>query len=386
MDHKKRIVAIAFLYLRRKRRRSVWVHQILCGRQQQGEYHRLVQELRLDDVLFQLYFRLSKGQFDNLLGRVGPRITRINTSLRQAIGAAERLAICLSVQLQSGHSTVAGIVKEVAEVIWLSLLNDFMPIPSSEDWESIAEGFYHHWNFPNCLGSIDGKHVVIQAPPNSGSLYHNYKGTFSIALLAVVDADCLFRVVDIGGYGRTSDGGSLYNSAFGERLRDGTLQLPEDTVISGSDHRGPIPHVFVGDEAFPLRSNLMRPFPGTNLPREQRVFNYRLSRARLVVECAFGILSSQWRMYRRVIGVSPATAEVCVKATCILHNFFRVTSLRGEHRVSNPNPAPEDDTNVALQEVSRMGTNNATREAITIRGTFTSFFNQEGAVSWQDRI
>ncbi|KAG9272087.1 hypothetical protein AMEX_G13037 [Astyanax mexicanus] len=195
MDHKKRIVAIAFLYLRRKRRRSVWVHQILRGRQQQGEYHRLVQELCLDDVLFQQYFRLSKGQFDNLLGRVGARITRINTSLRQAIGAAERLAICLrylatgdsfrtvAFNYRVGHSTVAGIVKEVAEVIWLSLLNDFMPIPSSEDWESIAEGFYHRWNFPNCLSSIDGKHVVIQAPPNSGSLYHNYKGTFSIVLL-----------------------------------------------------------------------------------------------------------------------------------------------------------------------------------------------------------
>ncbi len=82
-------------------------------------------------------------------------------------------------------------------------------------------------------------------------------------------------------------------------------------------------HVFVADEAFPLRKKLMRPFPGRTLPRERRVFNYRLSRARLVVKNAFGILSSQWRMYRRLIEVQPDVVERCVKATCVLHNFMR---------------------------------------------------------------
>ena len=104
--------------------------------------------------------------------------------------------------------------------------------------------------------------------------------------------------------------------------------LPEDAFIPGSEQRGRMPFVFVGDEAFPLRRNLMRPFPGPHVPGERRVFNYRLSRARLVVECAFGILSSQWRMYRRVMGVSPTTAETCVRATCVLHNYLRVMTLR----------------------------------------------------------
>ncbi|KAL0148841.1 hypothetical protein M9458_055850 [Cirrhinus mrigala] len=228
---------VALLYLRRRRRRSVWVHEILQACQQLGEYHRLVQELRLDD-----------GRF-------------------LATGDSYRT---IAFSYRVGVSTMAGIVGEVARAIWDALVQEVMPVPTTEDWRSIATDFLHRWNFPNCLGSIDGKHVVIRAPDNSGSLFFNYKGTYSVVLLAVVDAQYCFRVVDVGSYGRTSDGGVM------------------------------------ADEAFPLRRDLMRPFPGHKLSSRQRIFNYRLSRARLIVENAFGILTAQWRMYRGVIEISPA--------------------------------------------------------------------------------
>lgn len=173
---------------------------------------------------------------------------------------------------------------------------------------------------------MDGKPVVLKAPANTGSQFYNYKGTFSLVLLAVVDARYCFRVIDVRGYGRTSNGGILANSAFGKALQSGTLQLPSDLPLPGAEHRGPQPHVFFGDEAFPLRKNLMRPFPGRTLPKERRIFNYSLYRAWLVVDCAFGILFSQWRMYGCVIEVQPVIAERCVKATCVLHNFLRSTT------------------------------------------------------------
>ena len=69
--------------------------------------------------------------------------------------------------------------------------------PSEDDWKEIAERFYACWNFPNCIGALDGKHIVIQSPSRSGSLCYNYKGTFSIVLMALVDADYKFTFIDI---------------------------------------------------------------------------------------------------------------------------------------------------------------------------------------------
>jgi hypothetical protein len=70
-----------------------------------------------------------------------------------------------------------------------------MPEPTGEMWRKIADDFYSLWQFPNCIGVIDGKHFEIQAPKNSGSLYLNYKKNFSVVLLALVDendkSDCV---------------------------------------------------------------------------------------------------------------------------------------------------------------------------------------------------
>ncbi|KAK0152497.1 hypothetical protein N1851_005982 [Merluccius polli] len=300
---------------RRRRRRRCTCRivgaDVTRGRQQQGARHHLVQELRFGDARFAAYFRLNKCQFEQLLRIVAPSVAKLDTKFRQAVQKNGSAFVygdsfrSVAFGFRVGASTVAGIVHEVCAAIWTSLLADYMPRPDAAEWRKIAAEF-SHLAFPNCLGAMDGKHVVIEAPPSSGSLYYNYKGTFSIVLLAVVDAKYRFRVVDIGAYGRNSDGGTLSASAFGTALRQNTLGIPADCPLPGAEHLGPMPHVFLADEAFPLRRNIMRPYPG---------HNFRLSHVRRMVECAFGILASQWRVYRRVLGVSPEVAENIVKAT-----------------------------------------------------------------------
>ena len=280
------------------------------------------------------------------------------------------------------------IVLQVCDALWNCLVGELMPVPDAEHWKRIEEGFRVRWNFPNCIGSLDGKHIALQAPPNSGSVFYNYKGFFSVVLLALVDAGYRFVIIDVGSVGSNSDGGIFQNSELGQRLNNGNLDIPGPKQIDNV--RGPLPHVIVADEAFPLKENLLRPYPGSrgyDLTREQRIFNYRLSRARRISENAFGMLCQRFRVFFRRIQVMPESAIKIVKACCILHNYLTVPfddhtpggggdgGGDGQH-----NPAQPE----AFANLPNMRGNHGSRHAMMIRECFESYFNNEGQVPWQN--
>lgn len=147
------------------------------------------------------------------------------------------------------------------------------------------------WNFVNCIGAIDGKHIVVQAPAHSGSTFYNYHGCHSLVLLAICDANYCFTCVDIGAEGRQSDGGIFQRSDIGIAFENNLLNVPSPENVSENCI---LPFVLVGDEAFPLKTYMMRPFPRKSLTYEKRIFNYRLSRARRIIESTFGLLVARW--------------------------------------------------------------------------------------------
>ena len=291
-----------------------------------GEYHALVNEMRMTDhESFYRYFHLSPERFDHLLSMVGPAITRNHTNCRQPISAGERLAITLrylvtgdsmqtiSFNYRVGHSTVCGIIGSTCDALWETLSPEYLRSPASKlEWKRVSEGFNKTWNLPHCVGSIDGKHIMIQAPANSGSSFYNYKGQFSIVLLAVCDSNYCFTLVDIGDTGRQSDGGVLKNSAFGKAMERRTLSLPDPDPLPGQTDL--IPYFFVGDAVFPLKTDLLRPFPGKFLPENKQIFNYRLSRARRVIENVFGIMTNQVQNFPNIIYCCTRKGNKCHKS------------------------------------------------------------------------
>lgn len=230
----------------------------------------------------------------------------------------------LGLQFYRGKSTVGRIIRSTCEAIWEILQPIYMPLPDEGVWQEKAQRYFELWNLPNCIGSIDGKHIRIKCFKNTGSRNINYKGFFSVVLMAIADADSLFTLIDVGDIGRNSDGSVFCHSAIGKRLKAGSLNVPKPTSLPGNTDKNPFPYYCVGDEAFPLLPNLLRPFPKKVLNDAKRIFNFRLSRGRKSVECAFGILTSKFRVFEVPMDCDENCVIAVVKAACVLHNFIRL--------------------------------------------------------------
>ncbi|KYM96994.1 Putative nuclease HARBI1 [Cyphomyrmex costatus] len=349
---------------------------------------------------------MTPTQFENLLSLVAPFITK-QTVIREPISAAERLCLTIrflasgdsmssiSYQYLIGLTTISNIIEETCHIIWTCLQKEVLPsYLNEENWLNISNDFENKWNFNHCIGAIDGKHVLIQCPDNAGSAYFNYKHSHSIVLLGICDANYIFTFVDIGSYGRRSDGGIFRDSLVGQKFHNGKMNLPkpEPLIVDGPS----LPYVLVGDEAFQLTEYLLRPYPGRGgLNQSRLIYNYRLSRARRIIENTFGILVSQWRILKRPLICTVSKAIKIVQAIVCIHNWLRTQDIginqyieetlvdQNESTGFIPGSWRKDIENSAFRNTATCGSNNSTRNAIKIRDIFCNYFNNEGAISWQ---
>ena len=400
----------------KNKKRRIWVRKLYEERNLKGEYQLLIQDLLLHDhEIFFRYFRMLPETYDILLKLVAAYIKKVSTNMRESIGPDQRLAVTLRYlttgdahttigrSYRMSSTTVGRIVEETCNVIWNRLKDaGYIETPHSvQTWKQIANEFEARWNFPNVLGAIDGKHILMFAPANQPSTFFNYKKTHSIVLMGVCDARYKFTLVDVGDSGRQSDGSVYANSNLGYAIENHLLNTPPDSKISNSDRV--LPYVFVGDDAFGLKRHMMKPYPFSNLSESELVFNYRLSRARRVIENTFGICASRFRVFHRPIIAKVHKVILITKAVVALHNFLMTVNEndKASHYCPNTFVDQEGPNGLCLgewrQDIQNMNGINSIQnvgasrnygmEAKWVRGQFKDYFNNEGSVDWQlDKI
>ena len=154
---------------------------------------------------------------------------------------------------------------------------------------AIIDGFLERWDLPQYLGAIDGTHIPIKAPEHCHTDYFNRKCFHSIIVQAVCDSECRFTDVFAGWPGRAHDARVFSVSKIGG------MMAPQDQELSKVINGKRIEPFLIGDPAYPLSKHLMKDYPGSNISPEKEYFNYRLNRACIQIERAFGKLKGRWR-------------------------------------------------------------------------------------------
>ncbi|KAG0720457.1 Protein ALP1-like [Chionoecetes opilio] len=388
---------------RRRAKKRAWIRSWLARREKESVYHRLLKELSLEDhETMKNWIRLDKDQYHKLLQLVTPLIAKKDTRMRKAVTAGERLTLTLrylatgeshaslGCQFRISHYLISSIIPSVCRAIYQVLKQQFLRFPTNQsEWQEAANDYFTQWNFPMCIGALDGKRVLISKPPRSGSEYYDYKGHFTLIMMALVDADCNFMYVDVGASGRASDSGVWDRCGLKDALEKARLNIPPVASLPFSNRQ--CAYVIVGDDAFPLKKHLMKPYPGRDLTDEKLVFNYRLSRARRTSENAFRILAGRFQVFKEAINTSPDNVKDIVLATLALHNYLRVhaegecSSSQRTHRNDTETGDWHNERHGGLEPLPVIGRRHG-NEARVVRETFTAYFNNEGRVPWQAQM
>ena len=151
------------------------------------------------DVIIDVIIQNYDNFFQELVEKVKFRIQKQTTRIRNPLSPEEKLACTLrylatgesyaslQYQFRISKSAISLFVPEVCATIYESLKDEYMRMPATEnEWKELSEEIYANWQFPNSIGTMDGKHIAIFNPANSGSTFYNYKKFYIIVLLGLV--------------------------------------------------------------------------------------------------------------------------------------------------------------------------------------------------------
>ena len=349
--NRRRMLRNALIYLTTKRRQliNVCILSLLLvtsrGIAVTNKYKRSCRRLERNNGWFNLVwstyseqrfkktFRVSRETFSFILARMRHALERdtvneepISPECRLAIGLY-RLArgdyyYTIAEMTGLGVSSVCTICSEVTRAIvenmWEDCVNKHLP-KTPEEFKTKIVDMEELWQFPYCWSAVDGCHIPIKCPPGgleSCKEYHNFKNFYSIVMMALVDSKCRFIWGTCGFPGNSHDAIIFQSTQLWSDIKEGNF-IPE---IAANLNGVLVPPLVVGDSAFPFQPWLMKPYGNAVLTPEQRYFNYRLSRARMVTEECYGQLKGRWRILLRKCEGSKEEVRVATLACMVLHN------------------------------------------------------------------
>ena len=330
-----------------QRRRRAWVWP-----RPQNWFKNLLASPALD-FLWKEHFRVTRGTFEFLCDLVRVKLQKQHTRFRAPVSVEERVGVALwrlatgnsyrscGLQFGLGKSTAKVICSEFEQAVF-DLKDRFIkfPLTNEENGEKIEE-LEELYGIPQIVGAVDVCHIEINAPPENHEDYFNRKQHYSVNLQAIVDANLKFIHASVGYPGSIHDArvlrlSGLYDFAENEQILSGPIR-----DISGTDI-GPL---LAGDSAYPLTTWLMKPFPNRGrLTPKQRKFNLKFSTLRCVVERAFGMLKSRWRIVLKTIEQKTTTLKKTVIAACVLHNICIERGDLHEADDSDSDDSSDDDS------------------------------------------
>lgn len=259
----------------------------------------------------------------------------------------------------------------------------------------IVNAFDQRWHYPACIGALDEKHVCMRKPEKSGSHFYNYKGFFSIVIMALVNSNYEFIFVDIGAEGAASEGGVWRECQLHQDLSTGEIQLTEDVHLKGTNKK--VSCHIVGDDAYQLSTTLMKPYSKRELSNREAIYNYRYSHARRIVENVFGMAAARFQVLHTEIGFTPLVTSQIVLTIATLHNimwqvngaaYIPLGMCDGEENVFCIQPGVwrvQDGHTNHLADLPTTHSRNASNNAKDMWDILADYFvSEEGKVSWQD--
>lgn len=281
----------------------------------------------LSDTDFKANFRVTRQTFAYILSSCSS-LARQDTNMRCCIPLHKRVALSLYRLASSAEErTVAHlfsvsrpsvniIFKEFCDIVVDILEAEIVRPLSRNHVKEHVRQFEASTGFPQGFAALDGCHIKVSPLSEHAQDYFNYKGWYSVILLALVDHNYKFLFTNVGSPGRNHDSAVYRGSVLPRALETELLSEPAK-LIEGER----VGAVILCDQAFPLTSHLMKPYPHRNTSDETvRQFNYTLSKARRVVENAFGRLKARFRVLKS-LECEISNVNHIIQACCVLHNI-----------------------------------------------------------------